>query len=261
MKLYASHSVFPVPDIEKTADFYEKKMGFRRVDYLSATEPHVCLYRDATEIILTQSKNGQHVLSNHELYGYGEDAYFITDDQQDLQEELEAAGVEIVDRLHMTDYHNLEFKVRDLDGRQIIFGKKQWQVADDKIWEELYSRAKSLINDRSLSQFLRVGGAAAALITDKGNIYTGICIETSSSLGMCAERNAMANMITNGESRIRKIVAVMWDGNVSTPCGACQRFMMQLDKDSRDIEVLTDYTPRRTIPLGELIPNRWEYEL
>ncbi len=58
MKLYVSHPVFPTPDIVKAAEYYEKKLGFRRVDYLDAREKHICLYRDGVEFILTQS-NGQ----------------------------------------------------------------------------------------------------------------------------------------------------------------------------------------------------------
>lgn len=57
-------------------------------------------------------------------------------------------------------------------------------------------------------------GVAAAILTDKGNIYTGVCIDTSCTLGMCAERNAIANMITNGESKIVKLVCIMGDGSV-----------------------------------------------
>lgn len=63
-----------------------------------------------------------------------------------------------------------------------------------------------------------------------------IIIDTASTLGMCAERNAIANMITNGESQIDKIVAVMPDGKVGSPCGACREYMMQLDKESGKIE-------------------------
>lgn len=257
MKLYASHCVFPVPDIEKTAAFYEKRMGFRRVDYLKAAQPHICLYRNATEIILTRANPGCPVRPNRELYGYGEDAYIIADDQAALEREFRAAGVEIAEPLHMTDYHNLEFTVRDIDGRQLIFGQKVWREADDKIWDELVSRARALISDRALSPLMQAGGVAAALVTDAGNIYTGVCIDTASSLGMCAERNAMANMITNGEQKISKIVAVMGDGGVGSPCGACREFMMQLDKDSRDIEILVSAAPRKTVRLGALMPDWW----
>ena len=124
MKLYASHPVFPTPDITKTAEFYEKHLGFRRVDYLDAKEKHICLYRNDVELILTQS-NGQKVIPNRELYGYGGDAYIIVKDQQALQNEYEEKGVKIVQSLHKTDYHNQEFVIEDIDGRWIYFGFKE----------------------------------------------------------------------------------------------------------------------------------------
>ena len=124
MELFASHCVFPVPDIEKTADYYHEKLGFRRVDYLSACEKHICLYRDSVEFILTQA-NTDRVIPNRELYGYGGDAYVIVRDRQALQDEYEAKGVNIVQRLHKTDYHNQEFVIEDIDGRWIYFGIKE----------------------------------------------------------------------------------------------------------------------------------------
>lgn len=128
------------------------------------------------------------------------------------------------------------------------------------IWQNLYDRARSVQNDRKISPFIEAGGVAAAILTRNGNIYLGVCIDTASTLGMCAERNAIANMITNGESRIDKVVAVMPDGRVGSPCGACREYMMQLDKDSGDIEILLDLESRRTIRLKELIPDWWGEE-
>jgi catechol 2,3-dioxygenase-like lactoylglutathione lyase family enzyme len=122
--LLLSHCVFPVPDIIKTSDYYEKVMGFRSVKYLASHEPHVCLYRDYTEIILTQS-GGRNVIPNRELYGYGYDAYFITENQEQLQQELKIAGANIVKPLFKTDFHNQEFVVEDIDGRWIGFGFKE----------------------------------------------------------------------------------------------------------------------------------------
>lgn len=121
--LYMSHCVFPTPNIEMTSDYYEKVMGFKAVKYLASKEPHICLYRDSTEIILTKS-NGQEVIPNRKLYGYGYDAYFITDNQEKLQEELTNAGANVVRPLFHTDYHNQEFVVEDVDGRWIGFGIK-----------------------------------------------------------------------------------------------------------------------------------------
>ena len=128
------------------------------------------------------------------------------------------------------------------------------------IWKILYDRARSVQNPRTISPFIDAGGVAASILTKSGNIYVGVCIDTSCSLGMCAERNAIANMITNGENRIDKVVAVMPDGRVGPPCGACREYMMQLDKDSADIEILMDLETRRTVTLGELIPKWWGKE-
>jgi len=121
--LLQSHSIFPTQDIEQTRDYYVKTLGFKAVSYLQAAEPHVCLYRDDTEIILTVSQK-QRVLPNRELYGYGYDAYFITKNQQELFDELVAAGVKIVRPLADTDYNNREFVIEDIDGRWIAFGIK-----------------------------------------------------------------------------------------------------------------------------------------
>ena len=76
-------------------------------------------------------------------------------------------------------------------------------------------------------------------------------------LGMCAERNAISTMITNGESEITKILALKADGEIIMPCGSCRELMMQLSKDSPNIEVLIDYESRAAVALGTLIPNWW----
>ena len=125
------------------------------------------------------------------------------------------------------------------------------------MWKKLYDAAVSVQNARRISPFIDAGGVAAAILTRQGNIYVGVCIDTASTLGMCAERNAMANMITNGESQIAKVVAVMPDGRVGSPCGACREYMMQLDRDSGEIEILLDLETQRTVRLKELIPDWW----
>lgn len=128
------------------------------------------------------------------------------------------------------------------------------------VWDTLYQAARKVQNPRTVSPFIEAGSVAAALLTQSGRIYVGVCIDTASTLGMCAERNAIANMLTHGESRIEKVVAVMDDGRVGSPCGACREYMMQLDKDSGDIEILMDLDTRRTVRLRELIPDWWGNE-
>ena len=71
------------------------------------------------------------------------------------------------------------------------------------MWEKLYNAALKVQNGRQISPFIDAGGVAAAILTDKGNVYVGVCIDTASTLGMCAERNAIANMITNAKMDFR----------------------------------------------------------
>ena len=125
------------------------------------------------------------------------------------------------------------------------------------MWNKLYEEAKKVQNDRVISPFIEAGGVSAAILTKKGNIYVGVCIDTASTLGMCAERNAIANMITNGEHEIIKVVAIMSDGSLGTPCGACREYMMQLDKNSGEIEILLNLETKESVKLKELIPNWW----
>lgn len=126
------------------------------------------------------------------------------------------------------------------------------------IWEKLYLSAKSVQNERRISDYVTAGEVSADILSQSGRIYTGVCIDTCSTLGICAERNAIFNMITNGEYKIDKVLAVMPDGKTGTPCGACWELMVQLMPDSyKDIEIMLDYETRRTVKLGDITPEWW----
>lgn len=124
-------------------------------------------------------------------------------------------------------------------------------------WEELYKRAVAVQRARRISPFIEAGAVAAALLTAQGHVYVGVCIDTACSLGMCAERNAVASMITGGESEIVRLVCVMGDGRVGPPCGACREYLMQLHENSPRMEVLLSLQPEKSVRLEELIPEWW----
>ena len=135
----------------------------------------------------------------------------------------------------------------------------KYLYSENTVWEELYDKAKNIRNDREVSGMISAGCVGAAILTKGHNIYTGVCIDTASSLGMCAERNAIANMITNCENEIMKLVCIDSKGNVGFPCGACREYLMQLSKNSKNIEILKNKDNNETIKLEELIPNWWGY--
>ena len=137
-------------------------------------------------------------------------------------------------------------------------GHVNLMTKDRWLWSRLYESAKSVQNERKISEYVEAGGVAAAILSASGRIYTGVCVDTCSSLGICAERNAIFNMLTNGEQEIRKVLAVMPDGKNGAPCGACRELMVQLmPKTYRDIEIMLDYESEKIITLGELTPNWW----
>ena len=70
MSIISLSSIFSVPNIEKTAEYYKEYLGFSAVEYLNCEEKHICLYRDEIEIILLQAKS-EKIVPNRKLYGYG----------------------------------------------------------------------------------------------------------------------------------------------------------------------------------------------
>lgn len=127
-------------------------------------------------------------------------------------------------------------------------------------WNLLIKKALEVQNSRVISPFIECGQVAAAILTDKGNVYTGISVDTASTLGICAERNAIHTMITNGESKIKKIVCIDSKGNACPPCGACRELIMQLDINSKNIEFLLDINGYKIAKMEELMPNWWGYD-
>lgn len=132
------------------------------------------------------------------------------------------------------------------------FAMKQENDMKNMDWERLYDCAKKAVNPKKISEQICSGGVGAAVVSNKGNIYTGVCIDTDCSLGMCAERNAISTMITNQEFEVKMVVAVDKKGNVLPPCGACREFMMQL-KNSQKTEIIID-NKGTVVKLKDLMP-------
>ena len=130
--------------------------------------------------------------------------------------------------------------------------RDQWQ------WDRLYAAAAAVRNEHRISEYVTCGEVSAAILSASGRIYTGVCIDTCSTLGVCAERNAIFNMITNGEQEIEKVIAILPDGSCGAPCGACRELMVQLMPEKyKGIEIMMNYRKERTMTLGDLTPEWW----
>lgn len=78
-----------------------------------------------------------------------------------------------------------------------------------------------------------------------------MCVDTACTLGICAERNAIFHMITNGENAIRRVIAINHAGKALPPCGACREFMTQLMPDSYRTKTITNTTNGRILAYNE----------
>ena len=129
--------------------------------------------------------------------------------------------------------------------------------------EDLVERARSVIHARQSGTGHTIGNVGAALITDKDNVYCGVCIDVGSGIGFCAEHNAIGSMITAGEFRIRKIVAVRMDEenktSILSPCGRCREFMRQIDSENLEADVVL--RKDKTMKLKDLLPyHDWSHQ-
>ena len=130
--------------------------------------------------------------------------------------------------------------------------RDQWQ------WDRLYAAAAAVRKERRISDYVTCGEVSAAILSGSGRIYTGVCIDTCSTLGICAERNAIFHMITNGEAEIQKVIAILPDGSSGAPCGACRELMVQLMPEKyKDVQIMMDYEAENVVTLGELTPAWW----
>ena len=129
----------------------------------------------------------------------------------------------------------------------------------DELNLELIRAAAATLNPHVVNDRL-FGDVAAALVTANGNRHLGVCIDTGSGTGFCAEHAAVAAMVTAGEYRITRIVAVWRDEAdrlyVLPPCGRCREFIRQID--DANIGTLVILGPDHAVTLGELLPyHEW----
>lgn len=122
-------------------------------------------------------------------------------------------------------------------------------------FNELYEKARAVVNPRKLSESAEAGSVGAAIVSEKGNVYLGVCIDTASSMGFCAEHAAIAAMITAGENRVLKVIAVGRKGNIMPPCGRCREFISQIHDENLKTEVMV--SEEVVVTIKELLPYDW----
>jgi cytidine deaminase len=120
---------------------------------------------------------------------------------------------------------------------------------------QLIVEAKAILGEFQLSsKGLIAGNVSCALITNKGNIYTGICLDLACGIGFCAEHSAISEMLKARETVIDSIVAVNSSG-VMMPCGRCRELILQVNKENLKTKVVID--EENDWLLADLLPKHW----
>ena len=123
----------------------------------------------------------------------------------------------------------------------------------DEEFKILIQEASKNVKKVILSEYAYCGHVSCALMSSTGKIYTGISINSKCALGNCAEHAAILDMLKNGESKIRKIVAYSVKGHIYSPCGKCRELIRMINSDNMKTKVMVSETKICTIE--ELLPN------
>ncbi|MBE9166369.1 cytidine deaminase [Pleurocapsales cyanobacterium LEGE 06147] len=121
--------------------------------------------------------------------------------------------------------------------------------------QELIEIAKAGLGEFQLAkQGLTAGSVSCALMTNKGTIYTGICLDLAYGIGFCAEHAAIAEMLKARETVIDYIVTVS-SKKIMMPCGRCRELMIQVSKENLNTKVVVD--EKSYMILSDLLPKHW----
>lgn len=99
----------------------------------------------------------------------------------------------------------------------------------------------------------------ACVLAQSGKTYVGCNVENASyGLAICAERNAIANAIANGEKSILAVAIYSPNMDNCTPCGACRQFIFEFQGDS-EVEIITNTQDGfKVYKINELLPFGFE---
>jgi len=125
--------------------------------------------------------------------------------------------------------------------------------------KELIEKAKQIPKREKVSGGI-IREVGCALITKKGEIFTGVSLDLYCGIGFCAEHSAIASMVSHSnETEIKTIVALWVDGKkwgVMYPCGRCRELMRLINKKNWENTYII-ISKSKKIKLKELLPGNW----
>ena len=130
---------------------------------------------------------------------------------------------------------------------------------DDKVWEDL-RRAALDVHARAYAPYSGFA-VGAALLADDGRIYAGCNVENVSyGLTICAERSAVASMVSAGGRAIAAVFVVADADRPVPPCGACRQVLQEFGAAGAPLRMANLRHAVLDVSLGQLLPFAFSKE-
>ena len=123
----------------------------------------------------------------------------------------------------------------------------------EKEIKELYNAAKE-VKERAYAPYSNFY-VGSALRTKSGKIFAGCNVENSSyGVTICAERNAIFKMVSEGEQEISSILVIGDTEKFLPPCGACRQVIAEFSKEDTSVLMCNKYGDIKESTVGEILP-------
>lgn len=126
--------------------------------------------------------------------------------------------------------------------------------------EELIKKAQNLLKERYEKEGHHII-VAAALLSKKGNIYTGLHVGTTQpSVATCAEIIAIGQaLMAEKDIQIDLIVAVRdEEGYIISPCGKCREYIADYGNNAQVIVPAENEKGYEVVSIHDLLPNKYK---
>lgn len=120
--------------------------------------------------------------------------------------------------------------------------------------DALVSAAKVAYNNAyaPYSQF-HVG---ASLLTKDQQIFSGCNVENASyGLGVCAERNCIANAVVTGNQTFEHLVVYTEQEKLTPPCGACRQVIAEFMPEDGKVTSVNHLNQQKHWSVADLLPD------
>ena len=96
----------------------------------------------------------------------------------------------------------------------------------------------------------------AAVLDENGRVHAGCNVENAAyPLGLCAEANAIGEMVLQGGRRIAAMLVIGDGAGLVPPCGGCRQRMREFAGADTPVLVAGRDGVRARFTLGELLPH------